>query len=132
MANKKPSEDNLDKDLLEIIEASFKFGNKRFTKLPADKNKKPGEWQALHQQILTDELMTRLSLYVVRRDHLVKDAGIELGRKPINRDVFIANCAGFLEDHFPKGKTKMRGEAMVLVSDITRLLMDQKIVKEAK
>lgn len=80
MANK-PKEDNLDKDLIEIVDASFKFGNKRFNDYQPEKKLTTRDLQTLHQQFLTDELLQRLSIYIVRRDHLVKDAGVELGKE---------------------------------------------------
>lgn len=43
----------------------------------------------------------------------------------MSKDEFVDKCADLVEEYFPKGKTKMRGEAMVLVAMITKLLMDE-------
>lgn len=49
----------------------------------------------------------------------------------MDKDDFVNAAADILEEHFPKGKTNMRGEAMVLVADIARLLLEKGLLTDA-
>ena len=46
----------------------------------------------------------------------------------MTKDQFVAAASIMVEKHFPKGETQMRGEAMVLVADMCRYLMEQKVI----
>lgn len=48
----------------------------------------------------------------------------------MKKDQFIDECADLVEQFFPKGKTKMRGEAMVLVAAIVMLLVKNGVIEE--
>lgn len=48
----------------------------------------------------------------------------------MKRDEFVDRCADFVDEYFPKGKTKMRGEAMVLVAMITKMLVEEGIIDD--
>lgn len=48
----------------------------------------------------------------------------------MTKDEFVALASGHVEDHFPKGKTKMRGEAMVLVAMIAHDLIEAGILTD--
>lgn len=48
----------------------------------------------------------------------------------MKKDDFVDKCADLVEEYFPKGKTKMRGEAMVLVAMITKFLIDEGVINE--
>lgn len=48
----------------------------------------------------------------------------------MSKNEFVDKCADLVERFFPKGKTKMRGEAMVLVAMITKMLIDEGLVKD--
>ena len=47
----------------------------------------------------------------------------------MNKDEFVDKCSDLVEEYFPKGKTTMRGEAMVLVAMITKMLIDEGLIK---
>lgn len=48
----------------------------------------------------------------------------------MTKDEFVELASGHVEDHFPKGKTNMRGEAMVLVAMICKDLLDAGVLTE--
>lgn len=51
-------------------------------------------------------------------------------KRTISYDEYIELSTDALDKHFPKGKTKMRGEAMVLIADILTELMQKGVVEK--
>lgn len=49
----------------------------------------------------------------------------------ISKSEYVERVSDLVEKHFPKGKTKMRGEAMVLVADILVYLMEEEVIEES-
>lgn len=48
----------------------------------------------------------------------------------MTKDIFVDKCADLVEEFFPKGKTSMRGEAMVLVAMIAVFLVKEGLIDE--
>ena len=53
---------------------------------------------------------------------------MQTSRGKLTKDEFVDKCADLVEEYFPKGKTKMRGEAMVLVAMITQYLIEKGLI----
>lgn len=51
-------------------------------------------------------------------------------KQKLGYERYMNKVSVLVEDHFPKGKTNMRGEAMVLVADILRFLIEQGVVED--
>lgn len=48
----------------------------------------------------------------------------------ITKDKYMNKVSDLVEDHFPKGQCKERGEVMVLVAMILKFLMDEGLVED--
>ncbi len=48
----------------------------------------------------------------------------------MKRHEFVDKASDLVEEYFPKGKTKMRGEAIVLVAMIAKFLEDEGVIHE--
>ena len=47
----------------------------------------------------------------------------------MTKDEFVELASDLIEDHFPKGQCKERGQAMVLVAMVAKRLLDKGILK---
>ena len=50
----------------------------------------------------------------------------------MKKNDFVNKAADILDEHFPKGIAKERGEAMVLVAMLLQFLMEEKVIDTEK
>lgn len=50
----------------------------------------------------------------------------------MSKDEFVQLASEHVEEHFPKGKTNMRGQAMVLVAMIAKDLIDRGVIEDSE
>jgi hypothetical protein len=48
----------------------------------------------------------------------------------MTKDDFVDKASDLVEEYFPKGKTKMRGEAMVLVAMLAQYLIAEGVIDD--
>lgn len=49
----------------------------------------------------------------------------------LSKDEYVERVSDLVEKHFPKGKCKERGQAMVLTSEILVYLMEEDVIEES-